>query len=75
KKNKGTAVSAGTVTAVAAATPESVPTLLPLSLSLTPPPDVTDAVDDMTTLITLAQQDGLQSGLLDDTTPFLLNPH
>jgi hypothetical protein len=82
KKNKGTATgSVKVATSPASGTtppptpPESAPTLLPLSLSLTPPPDVTDAVDDMTTLITLAQQDGLQSGLLDETIPFLLNPH
>ncbi|MCL4263698.1 MAG: helicase-associated domain-containing protein [Anaerolineae bacterium] len=74
---KGTAAAAGStlaVTAPASVTPESAPTLLPLPLTLTPPPDVTNAVDDMTTLITLAQQDGLQAGLLDETTPFLLNP-
>lgn len=74
KKSKGTAV-AHTSATITTATPEATPALLPLSLTLTPPPDVTDAVDDMTTFITLAQQDGLQSGLLDEITPFLLNPH
>ncbi len=75
-EKKGKAASVNTVPAVATpvTTSESTPALLPLSLTLTPPPDVTDVVDDMTTLITLAQQDGLQSGLLDETIPFLLNP-
>ncbi|MBX3056493.1 MAG: helicase-associated domain-containing protein [Anaerolineae bacterium] len=74
---KGVTAAAGSAQAVATPTTtvEAPPTLLPLALSLTPPPDVTDAVDDMTTLITLAQQDGLQAGQLDETAPFLLNPH
>lgn len=74
---KGATAAAGSAQAVTTPTTtvESIPTLLPLSLSLTLPPDVTDAVDDMTTLITLAQQDGLQAGQLDETTRFLLNPH
>jgi hypothetical protein len=49
--------------------------LTPISETIPPVAAVTDAVDDLTTLLLLAQQNGLQPGQTEGLFPYLLNPH
>lgn len=48
-------------------------TFQPASAPLTYAPALTDAVDDLTTILAFAQRDGLQEGQLPALAPYLLN--
>lgn len=53
----------------------AVPLLAPLTAVVPLPTDTTDAVDDLTTLLLLAQQKELTPSQVPYQAPFLLNPH
>lgn len=57
-----------------AAAKTAVTTLIPVEINLPSPPDITDAVDDLTTLLALAQKTALRSDKLDQLHRLLLNP-